>query len=590
MYSWLDDTNIAVEDLQAEMKINQFVKKRKWSVDYLQSDSILKVALDEYSEIKANYFYWTRSSLFFWLQSVLYQDEKLKALSNKSDEFSKNIMIELHFFELSLWKIDEDTQKKILQSNILHDYKQFLKRIFDTSIYDLSEDQEKIISIFSKTSYQNRVQMIDDFFAVDQAILFDQEGNEIKKTFEEVMSMISHTDKWVRDSAALWLNTLLNKYINVWEIEINSILEYKKMTDQLRWYTRADQSRLVSDDVSIDILDSLVDSVNLSNDISRDFYKLKAELLWLNKLEYHERNVPFLWKVEELTYTFDQAIEIVWNVLKKLDLEFGQIFEDFLQKWLIDVYPKEWKQGWAFNAGLWKNVGNVVMLNYTNKFRDVVTFAHEMWHAINSHLTGVKQKWVYYWYWMFTAEVASTFFEDFVFDELLKTANDEQKLSIMMDRLNDTISTVHRQIWCYRFEQELHSKFREHWYLSKETIWAMFQKNMADYMWEFVKQSEWSQNWWLYWSHIRRFFYVYSYAGGLLIAKELQNKVRTNPEYINAVKNVFLSAWRSISPKEMFDEMWINIADNKFWLHGLDRIRQDLRLAEDLAKKLQFIW
>ena len=62
---------------------------------------------------------------------------------------------------------------------------------------------------------------------------------------------------------------------------------------------------------------------------------------------------------------------------------------------------------------------------------------------------------------MFTAEVASTFMEDFVFDALLQTATDEQKLTIMMNKLNQSISTLHRQISCYTFEQELHHQFRE---------------------------------------------------------------------------------------------------------------------------------
>ncbi len=101
-------------------------------------------------------------------------------------------------------------------------------------------------------------------------------------------------------------------------------------------------------------------------------------------------------------------------------------------------------------------------------------------------------------------------------DEILHAADDELRLAIMMQKLNDDVSSIFRQVACYRFEQELHKDFRAKGYLSKEEIGKLFQKHMAAYMGNAVLQSEGSENWWVYWNHIRYFFYVYSYASGLL--------------------------------------------------------------------------
>ena len=116
-----------------------------------------------------------------------------------------------------------------------------------------------------------------------------------------------------------------------------------------------------------------------------------------------------------------------------------------------------------------------------------------------------------------------------------------------MQKLNDDISTIMRQVSCYMFEQELHNNFRKQGYLSKEEIGILFQKHMSNYMGEFVEQSSGSENWWVYWSHIRNFFYVYSYSSGLLISKSLQNSVKkyghitqseeSSGDYITASKN-----------------------------------------------------
>jgi oligoendopeptidase F len=102
-----------------------------------------------------------------------------------------------------------------------------------------------------------------------------------------------------------------------------------------------------------------------------------------------------------------------------------------------------------------------------------------------------------------------------------------------------------------------------------------------------VKQSPGSENWWVYWSHIRDYFYVYSYASGLLIAKALQERVRADGSFMDKIKE-FLAAGTSASPKEIFARMGIDIADRQFWDRGLDRIEQELSAAEQLAKKLKY--
>jgi oligoendopeptidase F len=155
----------------------------------------------------------------------------------------------------------------------------------------------------------------------------------------------------------------------------------------------------------------------------------------------------------------------------------------------------------------------------------------------------------------------------------------------MMMRLNDEVSTIFRQVACYRFEQSLHDQFRQKGYLSKQDIGKLFQMHMASYMGESVEQSPGSENWWVYWSHIRSFFYVYSYASGLLISKSLQNSVKKEPRFIGKVKE-FLSAGLSDSPKNIFRKLGIDITDKQFWEKGLEEVETLLNETTSLAKKL----
>jgi oligoendopeptidase F len=226
-----------------------------------------------------------------------------------------------------------------------------------------------------------------------------------------------------------------------------------------------------------------------------------------------------------------------------------------------------------------------IHLNFSKKLRDVTTIAHEMGHAIHHKLIASTQPALYVDTSMAVAETASTFMEDFVIQAILEDADEELRLALQMEQLNDSVSSIQRQIACYRFEQALHNLFRETGYLSKEDIGELFQEHMKSYMGEYVEQSPGSQNWWLYWDHIRRHFYVYSYASGLLISKSLQNKVKENPEFIIEVKRI-LEMGTSRSPKDAFAEVDIDITDPAFWELGLKEQRDLLEDTWTLAEKL----
>jgi len=94
-----------------------------------------------------------------------------------------------------------------------------------------------------------------------------------------------------------------------------------------------------------------------------------------------------------------------------------------------------------------------------------------------------------------------------------------------------------------------------------------------------------SQNWWVYVDHFRYFFYVYSYASGLLISKSLQNIVKKDPSEIVKVKQ-FMEAGTSDSPGNTFKNIGIDINKKDFWEKGLSEVESLLKETEKLAKKL----
>lgn len=579
-----DDPQLEEKRKIVEQKSYEFINSWKDRVDYLEDPVVLRQALGHYEAWKRQYGTDGDEGYYFWLRTQQDQnDPKLKAKFNKIEEFSRRIENDSQFFHLRIARIKPEDQRRFLNHETLVPYRHFLERIFAESRYHLSKPEEKILNLKSATSYLNWTKMTAGFLSKETRSVVTEDGGRKVKTFSEITGLMNNKSKKVRNSAVKAFNDILQQHVDVAEAELNSVLANKKTDDEIRNTTRPDALRHLADDIESEIVDALLDSVAGRFLISARYYELKARLFKVKKLKYHERNLEF--GVVAKHYPYARAVTLVDGVLDKLDIEFREICEGFLRNGQIDAYPKKGKDSGAFCIYHHLVQPTYILLNHTGKLHDVLTIAHELGHGINNELIKKKRHALDFGTPTSTAEVASTFMEDFVLDELLRDADEELQLAIMMQKLNDDISSIFRQVACYRFEQELHTEFRIRGYLSKREIGTLFRKHMASYMGDAVEQSPGSENWWVYWNHIRYFFYVYSYASGLLISKSLQNSVKQDPAFISKVKE-FLSAGLCESPKNIFRKLGIDIADKQFWNRGLDKVETLLNETEQLAQKL----
>lgn len=582
-----NDPRMAEERAKTETLSREFINKWKDRGDYLEDTTVLKEALDEYEIWQRTCGVDGNEGYYFWLRSEQDQNSsELKAKVNKISDFANDIANDIMFFELRLGKIDAEKQKEFLASEELKEYHAFLRRIFRRAKYQLSEAEEKIMNLKSAPAQENWVKMVSGFLAKEEREIVLEDGSRAMKSFSELTELTKSQDKSVRNSAADITSEIFSKHIDVAENEMNSILQDKKINDELRGYVRPDQSRHVRDDIETEVVDAMVAAVSERFDIAQQYYELKARLFGVEKLDYNDRNVQY-GKIDK-SFSYADGVNLAHDVLSELDPQFGQILERFVEDGSIDVYPRKGKASGAFCAHHLITQPTYILLNHADKLNDVLTLAHEVGHGINNELTKKAQHALDFGTSTATAEVASTFMEDFVLARILRDADEELRLIILMKKLDDLTSTIFRQVALYKFEQELHHDFREKGYLSKDEIGKLFVKHMSAYMGEAVLQNQGAENRWIPWSHIRYFFYVYSYASGLLISTAMQNMVKADPTSIAQVKQ-FLASGLSASPKQVFADLGIDITDAVFWQKGLDEIESLLNEATALAKKLNKI-
>ncbi len=178
--------------------------------------------------------------------------------------------------------------------------------------------------------------MTSDFLSKEEAKVLLEDGSSALKTLSEISSLTSSKDKKVRDIAARAFNKIMERHSDVAEVEINSILANKKVDDELRRVSRPDLLRHISDDIESDVVDSLIKSVSGRFHISAKYYALKAKLLGVKRLRYHERNVEF--GDIDIKYSYEKSVRLIHKVFQKLDPRYTDILTGFTERTVSLMY------------------------------------------------------------------------------------------------------------------------------------------------------------------------------------------------------------------------------------------------------------
>jgi oligoendopeptidase F len=499
-------------------------------------------------------------------------DPVARALATKFNQRITTAKNKIAFFRLAIAKIPKSKQKNFLNDPSLARYRYYLERIFKAGEYYLSEQEEQLIGLLSQTSYGMWVDGQNKLLS-QQEIEFKGKKIPLTQAFSELSEM-SKNDRQILHKK---LNDTMYSISHFAESEINAVYNYKKIIDEIRGYKKPYSSTLTDNQVDEKTVEGLVDLVTKNFKISHRFYKLHAKILKEKKITLADRAV----KIGEIKKKFDfpTSVDIIKKSFGKIDQRYVEMFESFLKNRQIDVYPKNGKKGGAYSWGNGK-LPTYILLNHVDNIRSVETLAHELGHSIHSELSK-SQPSHYRGYSMAVAEVASTFFEQVVVSELENELTAQENMILLHNKILGDIATIFRQIACFNFELELHEKVRETGQLAKDDIAALMSKHLKSYVGGAMDVTSKDGYFFVNWMHIRRFFYVYSYAYGQLISRALFEKWKEDPTYAKKIEQ-FLSAGGSMSPRDIFKKIGIDTSDPKFFALGLKGIERDIDRLEKL--------
>lgn len=572
LYSSLNDPKIEEDVKIIEKEYESFYKKYK-NKSYLKSRSILLKALLEYenlSKLPSPLYY------FYFIQDLDSENKKAESLKNKYYQRLVSAYNKVIFFNLSLSSLSKEEEKNILEDKKLEKYRYYFHRLFVTKQHNLLEGEEKIMKMKSQTSRNMWIEASEKLLN-SKKIKFKGKLYSPGEAVNKIREMPKN-DRYKLDDE---LMKTLKECSFMAEAELNAIVTDKKISDELRGYKNPYSSTIESYENDEHSIENLVSSVTKYFHVSKKFFELKRKAMGLPKLRYADRSVAIGNVSKKIP--FEKCVDVINRSFSSVDKEFSDIFNSFLKNGQIDVFPKTGKTGGAYCSSD-INRPTFVLANYTESFESVMTMAHEMGHAIHGELSQKNQSPIYSDYAISVAEVASTLFENFAFEEMSKELSKKEQVLALFNRVHDDIGTIFRQIACFNFELDMHNTIRKEGYVSKEDLAKMMNKHMSLYLGPSFSLSEDEGYFFVYWSHIRNFFYVYSYAYGQLISKVLYKRYKEDPSFIKNIKE-FLSAGGSMSPEDIFKKCGLDVRDPKFFEEGLKSIEQDVKDLEKLMKK-----
>ncbi len=572
-YKSLKDPRIEKDMERGDRAVEAFVSLYKKNKKWLSDAKTLAKALSDYEKLEVEC---SSSPILYasYLKELDASNKQAEALVNKLDECYTQRGNLIMFFTLELGKVSKTVQKRFLKAPELASYKYLLKTLFENAKHDLSESEEKILSLMGDVSHGRWVQTVENIVHTSEVSFGGKnipipEALEILSTLPKAKRKVLHmaTMKKLRDIAPIA------------EGELNAIITRKKITDELRGFKEPFDATILGYENDRDSVLAMVSAVTKSFDIARRFYKTKVSLMGEDKLTYADRSAPVGTLKKKIPFT--EAVNIVRTAFENLHPRYADIFDKLLANSQIDVYPKKGKTGGAFCSG---GVGSptMILLNQVDDARSLLTFAHEMGHAIHTERSKTQRP-LYQNYSTSVAETASTFFAQIVFDALSEKLTEKERLIAMHDKLQDDVATIFRQVACFNFERELHEKIRASGLLPKEQIAKIMNTHMSKYLGNSVELTEDDGYFFVTWSHIRRFFYVYSYAYGQIISRALYARVKKDSSYIEKVDK-FLSSGSSASPEDIFSACGLDVRSEDFFKEGLSDLRKDVRAFERATK------
>lgn len=455
--------------------------------------------------------------------------------------------------------------------------------------YQLAEDVEQTLTERAPFSSDEWDDFVEE---METRLTFPFRGKDM--ALAEILHVLGEsTDPAVRAEAMQTVNKGLEKQNHPLFMAraLNASMGEKRVDDNQRGYTSPMHARNIENRVNKAAVKALHQAVATTGaELAQRFYKLKTKLLGLEKMAWSDRNAPMPF-ADNRHIPWADAVGMVQSAFSAFSPVLGTKAKQVFENGWVDAPVYKGKDGGAFNMTLPLPSANhtYILINYQGSPRDVMTLAHEMGHAVHGLLASEKVGSLQWHAPMVYAETASVFGEMLTFEHILAaTTEPKARLALLLDKTNDFMNTVVRQISFSELEQALHAKRAE----GKLTLddftacWMDITKRFYSAEGDVFHYRD-MENMWSYIGHFLSPFYVYAYAFGELFTQSLMAARANLGDRFEPLYLQLLAKGNTEGAEQLMEPFGLNPNDPAFWANGMQvSVEKWLTEAEVLAARL----
>ena len=297
-----------------------------------------------------------------------------------------------------------------------------------------------------------------------------------------------------------------------------------KFQAKARKYDSALQAALDGSNLPEGVYRSLIAETNRGLPVLHRYFELRRRMLGLPDMGYWDIYPPLV--KSDRSYSLADMRQLTMEAIKPLGEEYGRLFAEASAKRWQDPFPRPGKASGAYmNPGAY-DVHPYLLMNLSDKYDGLSTYAHEWGHAMHTLLANKAQPFETAFYPTFTAEVASTTHDVLMSNTLAERAQSkEEKMFYLGQMMENYRGTFYRQSMFAEFQLAINDMANKGDALSGEKMSALYLDLLKRYHGPKVMIEPAYSAEWMYIQHFYFGFYVWQYATSITAANYFAQKV-----------------------------------------------------------------
>jgi len=507
------------------------------------------------------------------------QNQEAQAFQARVDQLMAELSNKTLFFSI-WWKALSDDVAARLQASAGPEFDYWLRQIRNFKPYTLTEAEEKIINLKDVTGAKAMQAL---YSAITDRYVFkvDVDGDIKELTRGELMKLAYSPNPDHRRNAYQELYRVYGDDAPILGQMYQTVTrDWKSENLDLRKFESAISVRNLGNDISDEVVDTLLGVSEENTRIFQRFFKMKAKVLGMDKLRRYDIYAPVAKSTKE--YSYDKAVALTLESFGNFDPQLADISRRIFDAGHVDSEVRKGKRGGAFCSSADPALLPYVLINYTGAARDVSTLAHEFGHAVHAVLADKHNAFNFHSS-LPLAETASTFGEMLLIDRLLEEETDPAvRRDILFGQVDDAYATIMRQVGFALFERQAHEMVSQG--ASVDELSAAYMTNLNNQFGDSMTIPDEFKYEWVSIPHIYYYpFYVYAYSFGQLLVFSLYQQYKAEGDSFKPRYIQLLSAGGSDSPENILKNAGVDIKDPAFWQGGYDVVANMVNELEKLS-------